>query len=173
VVTQKVLTAVERRATVNPELLILADSRRGLRGYPPVVFKMNASELSALSGSPDELSFDQVKEKAGALAHNNRRSVFITLAEKGIVGATADGEIQHVSALPLRGEIDIVGAGDAVSANLTAAIAAGASLVEALEMANAAASVVIHKLGTTGNASIAEMSEFLIEPNTSSAEDVE
>jgi rfaE bifunctional protein kinase chain/domain len=167
VVTQRVLTALERLASTNPELLILADSRRGLRGYPPVVFKMNACELSALTAAKEVLNFDQVKEKAGALAHNNGRSVFITLAENGIVGATADGQVQHVPSLPLRGEIDIVGAGDAVSANLTSAISAGAALHEALELANAAASVVIHKLGTTGTASISELAEFLLSPTGS------
>jgi bifunctional ADP-heptose synthase (sugar kinase/adenylyltransferase) len=64
-------------------------------------------------------------------------------------------------ALPLRGAIDIVGAGDAVSANLTVAMAAGASLGETLELANAAASVVVHKLGTTGTASVAEIRELV------------
>jgi bifunctional ADP-heptose synthase (sugar kinase/adenylyltransferase) len=59
--------------------------------------------------------------------------------------------------LPVRGEIDVVGAGDAVSANLVSALAAGATLTEALELANAAASVVLHKLGTTGTASVAEI----------------
>jgi len=67
-----------------------------------------------------------------------------------------------VPALPLRGEIDVVGAGDAVSANLAAAIAAGASLPETLELANAAASVVIHKLGTTGTASVGEIEEATV-----------
>ena len=56
---------------------------------------------------------------------------------------------------PVRGEIDIVGAGDAVTANLAAALAAGASHREAMELAMAAASIVIHQLGTTGTASIA------------------
>jgi bifunctional ADP-heptose synthase (sugar kinase/adenylyltransferase) len=63
--------------------------------------------------------------------------------------------------LPVRGQIDIVGAGDAVSANLAAAIAAGATLRESLELANAAASVVIHKLGTTGTASPPEIQGVL------------
>jgi bifunctional ADP-heptose synthase (sugar kinase/adenylyltransferase) len=40
---------------------------------------------------------------------------------------------------------------------LTSALAAGATLREALQLANAAASVVIHKLGTTGTASLAEI----------------
>ena len=40
-------------------------------------------------------------------------------------------------------------------------IAAGATLREALELAMAAASVVVHKLGTTGTASVAEIRELL------------
>jgi bifunctional ADP-heptose synthase (sugar kinase/adenylyltransferase) len=40
-----------------------------------------------------------------------------------------------------------------VTANLTAALASGASRPEALELAMAAANVVIHQLGTTGTAS--------------------
>ena len=160
VVTRSVLEAVGQLADRYPELLILADSRRGLRGYPPVVFKMNASELGALTSAQKEQSLDWVKEKAGALAHKNGRSVFVTLAGGGIVGATAAGEVQHVLSLPLRGEIDIVGAGDAVSANLATAIASGATLLEALELANAAASVVIHQLGTTGSATVGQIAEM-------------
>jgi bifunctional ADP-heptose synthase (sugar kinase/adenylyltransferase) len=56
----------------------------------------------------------------------------------------------HVPALPVRGPIDIVGAGDTVTATLTLALAAGAELREAMELAQAAASVVVHQLGTTG-----------------------
>ena len=59
----------------------------------------------------------------------------MTLAERGIIGALPSGEVAQVPALPLRGPIDIVGAGDSVTANLTAAVAAGATLREALEMA--------------------------------------
>jgi rfaE bifunctional protein kinase chain/domain len=145
----------------NPPLFILADSRRGLKGYPPVVFKMNATELSALTGRCGDLSPAQVQEAAAELAHANGRSVFVSLAERGIVGANPKGLAEHAPALPLRGEIDIVGAGDAVSANLTAAMAAGATLREALEISMAAASVVIHKLGTTGTATPAEIAALL------------
>ena len=67
------------------------------------------------------------------------------------------GRPDHVPAHPVRGPIDIVGAGDAVTANLAAALAARASLREAMELAMAAASVVVHQLGTTGTASIAQL----------------
>jgi len=55
----------------------------------------------------------------------------------------------------------VVGAGDAVSANLAASLAAGANIREAIEIANAAASVVIHKLGTTGTATVNEIASLL------------
>ncbi len=54
-----------------------------------------------------------------------------------------------------------MGAGDAVTANLAAALAAGGSPAEALELASAAASVVIHQLGTTGTASVSQIAETL------------
>ena len=81
----------------------------------------------------------------------------MTLAEAGMIAASADGDSFHSPALPTRGPIDIVGAGDAVTANLTTALAAGASLPETLILANAAASAVIHQLGTTGAATIADL----------------
>jgi rfaE bifunctional protein kinase chain/domain len=162
VMTRAVLEKVKSLANENSDLVVIADSRRSLRDFPPVIFKMNAAELKSLVGAKEELSFQEVGRTAAELALQNRRSVFVTLAEKGIVGTSADGRYGHVPAFPLRGEIDIVGAGDAVSANLAAAIAAGASLNETLELANAAASVVIHKLGTTGTASVGEIEKLLI-----------
>ncbi|MDB6125813.1 MAG: hldE 1, partial [Pedosphaera sp.] len=116
---------------------------------------------AALTGTTSKLKLAGVKTAATTLAKRQGRSCFVTLAEHGILGASADGSIEHLSALPLRGAIDIVGAGDAVTANLTAALAAKAELREALQLANAAASVVIHKLGTTGTASVNEIRNLL------------
>lgn len=157
VVTKRLLKVVRELATRRPWLLILADSRRGLRGFPPVTFKMNRAELSALLDRKLGSSLAGLEQAAGELARRRREACFITLAEKGMLAAAADGTVQHVPALPVRGEIDIVGAGDAVTANLTAALAAGAGMREALQIANAAASIVIHQLGTTGTASLAQI----------------
>jgi bifunctional ADP-heptose synthase (sugar kinase/adenylyltransferase) len=123
---------------------------------------MNARELAALVGASAEPTLGEVKASAAELAHKNRRDIFISLAAEGILGATAQGEVRHIAALPVRGEIDVVGAGDAVSANLISALTAGANISEALELANAAASVVIHKLGTTGTATVAEIADLLL-----------
>jgi bifunctional ADP-heptose synthase (sugar kinase/adenylyltransferase) len=161
VVTQKMLEAIRDVAQAMPRLLILADSRRGLRGYPPVTFKMNAAELSALTGTQKDLSLDEIKAAASALAQQHGRAVFVTVASQGILAAAPTGAVEHVSALPVRGEIDVVGAGDAVTANLTAALAAGATIKEALILANVAASIVIHQLGTTGTAIVSQLAEWL------------
>ena len=118
VVTQKLLQALGPLIERRPGLLILADSRRGLRGYPPVCLKMNAAELSALTGAPGDLTLAQIQNTAALLARQHERSVFVTLAERGIIGASPDDETVHVPAPPVRGEIDIVGAGDSVTANL-------------------------------------------------------
>jgi bifunctional ADP-heptose synthase (sugar kinase/adenylyltransferase) len=48
-------------------------------------------------------------------------------------------------------------------ANLAAALAVGATLREALDLANAAASVVIHQLGASGTASVAQLRRVLFQ----------
>jgi bifunctional ADP-heptose synthase (sugar kinase/adenylyltransferase) len=160
VVTRGLLDCLGELASAHPALPIIADSRRGLRDWPPVSFKMNAAELaSLLTRNKDDASLDVVKGTAVELAARNGRPVFVTLSEQGIVVADPRGQVDHVPALPVRGPIDIVGAGDSVTANLAAALASGASLLEATELASAAASLVIHQLGTTGTANVLELAE--------------
>ncbi len=161
VVTRRVLETLGELAQKNLANLVIADSRRSLRDFPPVTFKMNGAELAALAGVGALQELEAVKRHAGELAARNGQAVFVTLAERGIVGAAPDGTIGHVPTLPLRGEIDIVGAGDSVTANLTCALAAGATLREAMELAMAAASIVIHQLGTTGTASMPQIGQLL------------
>ncbi len=161
VVTRSLLEAVAAVSAARPNLPILADSRRGLRGFPPVCFKMNRAELAALADWNGPLEMPDVKRLARELAKRNGRTVFVTLSEQGILGANPDGEVVHLPTLPVRGPIDIVGAGDAVTANLAAALSGGANLGEALELANTAASIVVHQLGTTGTASVAQLAEWM------------
>ena len=150
VVTQSLLDAL---AEIKDNTLVIGDSRRGLKDWPSIIYKMNAAELAQLTDQTSE-----PEQAARTLAAQTGRPVFLSLSEHGIVGAQPDGRSESRPALPVYGEIDIVGAGDAVMANITTALASQADLGEALELANAAASVVVHKLGTTGTASISEIS---------------
>ncbi len=162
-VARRIRDAALASLRARPNLLALADSRRGLADYPPLAFKMNARELAALHGNAGTLDTAAAARMAAHLARRNRQPVFVTLSESGIVGAPPDAPAAHAPSLPVRGPIDIVGAGDAVTANLAAALAAGATIPEALQIAMAAASVVVHKLGTTGTASPAEIGGLMPE----------
>lgn len=162
VITRRVLQAIGAVRKSQPKLLVMADSRRTLKGYPPVCLKMNRAELSNLAGSSKLVPVGNVGPAAAKLAQKTKNHCFVTLSEEGIIGASPGGSVERLPVIPVRGEIDVVGAGDCVTANLTAALAAGAALKEALEMANAASSIVVHKLGTTGTASISEIRKLLL-----------
>ncbi len=161
VVTLAVREAACSALNARDGLTVLADSRQGLHHFPPLGFKMNAAELARMTGAPESAALETIRDQAAALASTTRRPVFVTLAERGVVGALPGQPAEHQASHPVLGPIDIVGAGDAVTANLTAALAAGAGLREALALAMAAASVVIHQLGTTGTATVAQIVDRL------------
>ena len=64
-------------------------------------------------------------------------------------------------AVPVAGEIDIVGAGDSAMAGLVAALCCGANPLEAALVGNLVASVTVRCIGTTGIASQAQVREAL------------
>ncbi len=164
VVTRAVAEAAHAAMRARDGLVVLADSRRGLRHFPPLAFKMNAAELARMDGGSETESEPEpgaIGARAAALAERNGQPVFVTMAGRGIVGALPGRHPEHVPALPVRGPIDVVGAGDAVTANLAAALAAGADTREAMTLSMAAASLVIHQLGTTGTASPEQISRLL------------
>jgi rfaE bifunctional protein kinase chain/domain len=142
-----VRTALAKAARQVP---VLADSRRCVADFRGAMWKMNAAEFRRLTRRAP-------RSGIAALAAACGKKVFVTLAADGLLGATPEGDVWHIPALPRRGKIDVVGAGDAVTANLAAALAAGADVREALALANVAASVVIHQLGTTGAASVRDL----------------
>ncbi len=164
VFTDGVLATVDEVAAQRPDVFMIADSRRGLAHFPPVGFKMNRAEFTAWQGLGDDPAIERVAERLAGVVRRIGRPGVVTLAADGIVGATPGGAAHHVLAEPVRGEIDIVGAGDAVTAHLTAMLASGATLEQALRIAVAAAAVVIHKLGTTGTATADEIAARLSPP---------
>jgi len=151
VITRQVLKHLGEIQQAFPNKLIIADSRRGLEYYPPLTFKMNADELGSWRGR-EKLEPDQIKTEAKFLSQQTGQRVFVSMADQGIVGADPEGKLVHTKSLPIRSPIDIVGAGDSVTANLCAALAASATLEESLQISMKAASCVIHQLGTTGTA---------------------
>jgi rfaE bifunctional protein kinase chain/domain len=162
VVTKNVLTALVDMVRQQPDLVVLADSRKRIASFPHFSLKMNRPEFCYMAGLLPGASLEEIRDKASTIALLQTRNLFITLAEEGILAATSDGQLIHRPALPVRGPIDVVGAGDSVTANLVAAWATGAALAEVVEFAMAASSIVIHQLGTTGTAGVAGIRELMV-----------
>ena len=147
-------------------MIVLADSRQGLRDFPPMGFKMNAAELARMAGTP-VAGIDAVRQHAADLACAESAARVRHAGRAGHRRCRFERQAPS-TCRPTRSAdpIDIVGAGDAVTANLAAALAAGAHQREAMELAMAAASIVVHQLGTTGTASIAQLADL----NTTTSE---
>jgi D-beta-D-heptose 7-phosphate kinase/D-beta-D-heptose 1-phosphate adenosyltransferase len=92
------------------------------------------------------------------LDHADADAILVTRSEKGMMLVERGGP---VAAVPARARevFDVSGAGDTVIATLALAYADGRSLAQAMHIANAAAGVVVSKLGTA----MADIAEVLHE----------
>lgn len=158
VITERVREELQRLAARFPETVFFADSRVRIGLFRGVMVKPNRLEAAMAMGyqGSGEPGLAEAAEFGQRLARRNGRPVFITLGADGIL-ACSEEAAEHVPALPLRGPIDIVGAGDSASAGIVSALCAGAGLADAAWVGNLCASVTIHKLGTTGTASPPEL----------------
>ncbi len=117
--------------------------------------KVNNFEARQIVGGTEEIPLSDV---ATRLYEKNRRPVVITRGEKGMLVCDKDGWYE-VPTIRIEGPIDVVGAGDSVTASMTAALCAGASLQEAALLGNVTASLIVEQIGTTGTATRAEVRE--------------
>ncbi|PRC92536.1 Bifunctional protein RfaE, domain I [Solimicrobium silvestre] len=105
----------------------------------------NKSELRQVIG--DWKSEAELTEKAQNLRrHLNIQALLVTRSEEGMSLYT-EGLTHHVPTMA-REVFDVSGAGDTVIATLGAMLASGKDLLEAVEIANRAAGIVVGKLGT-------------------------
>ena len=112
------------------------------------VLKPNRREAFLAAGLPYSLDEEAVL-KAGAVLQKKHaiRHLLITLGEAGMLLLEQGKKPYHT---PTRAQdvFDVSGAGDTAIAAFTLALAAGATGIEAAEIANHAAGVVVGKLGT-------------------------
>jgi rfaE bifunctional protein kinase chain/domain len=168
------LTGAAREALADADALLLEDYNKGAlapaliaavmevarrRGIPVVVdpkyrqffayagatvFKPNRRELeSALGAAVDLQNRGALPE---ALARLKVDNLLVTLGAEGMLLVTKDGGSVRIPSIA-RQVYDVSGAGDTVTAWLGTALAAGASLPEAAQLANYAAGVEVGKPG--------------------------
>lgn len=107
----------------------------------------NMAEFEAVVGVCE--SEDDIVEKGYQLIEDyDLKALLVTRSEKGMTLLQIGKPIYH---LPTQAKevFDVTGAGDTVIASLAAALSAGCTLEESCFFANAAAGVVVGKLGTS------------------------
>jgi D-beta-D-heptose 7-phosphate kinase/D-beta-D-heptose 1-phosphate adenosyltransferase len=112
------------------------------------VLKPNRREIFLATGLPYSQEEEQVLKAAAVLQKRHAiRYLLITLSEAGMLLVEQGQKPYHT---PTRAQdvFDVSGAGDTAIAAFTLALAAGATGIEAAEIANHAAGVVVGKLGT-------------------------
>jgi D-beta-D-heptose 7-phosphate kinase/D-beta-D-heptose 1-phosphate adenosyltransferase len=168
------LIAAAREALADADALLLEDYNKGAlapdlilavmeigrrRGIPIIVdpkyrqffeyagatvFKPNRRELeSALGAAVDLQNGDALPQVLSRLKVDN---LLVTLGSDGMVLVTKDGGLIQIPSIA-RQIYDVSGAGDTVTAWLGTALAAGASVREAAQLANYAAGVEVGKPG--------------------------
>ncbi|HID63084.1 MAG TPA: carbohydrate kinase [Anaerolineae bacterium] len=164
VITDRVRTEIGELALRHPGVVFAADSRARIGLFQHIIVKPNARE-AILAVRPDwsgkandESELELARESGAELFRRNRKPVFLTVGAQGILLFTEAG-CERVPAVPVSGEIDIVGAGDSVMAGIVSALCSGAEPGEAALLGNLVASITIQQIGTTGTATPAQVRE--------------
>lgn len=110
------------------------------------LIKPNQAEFEVIVGACDS-EVDFMQKGRQLLADLNLHALLVTRSEKGMVLFQRDTE-PYVQATQASEVYDVTGAGDTVIATLATALAAGSDLVQATQIANLAAGLVVRKLGT-------------------------
>lgn len=110
------------------------------------LMKPNHKEFRAAVG--DWSTEQEMVQKARVMMDNmGFASILVTRGSEGMTLIQNDGQVMHLPARS-REVFDVSGAGDTVIATLAAALAAGETLVDAVQLCNIAAGIVVTKLGT-------------------------
>ncbi len=150
ILNNAVLADLTRRARAAGKLIALDPKpRRGLAFHGLDLItpnKREALQLAGLEPAP-HAPFPAAEVCARLHERHATRHLVVTLGEEGMLLST-EGKVRKIIPTAAREVFDVSGAGDTALAGLVLALAAGTSLERAAHFANAAAGVVVGKLGT-------------------------
>jgi rfaE bifunctional protein kinase chain/domain len=147
------------KGALSPGLILAAMEVARRRGIPIVVdpkyrqffeyagatvFKPNRRELESALGAAVDLNHASVLPEV--LTRLKVDNLLVTLGPEGMLLVTKDGALTQIPSIA-RQVFDVSGAGDTVTAWLGTALAAGATVREAAQLANYAAGVEVGKRG--------------------------
>lgn len=110
---------------------------------------LTPNRLETLTATGIELDdMDGVRRAAQALcAMADLEAAIITLGARGMYCLNADGTHECLIPARVRAVFDVTGAGDTAIATLAFALASGADLEQAMQLANAAAGITVQRFG--------------------------
>ena len=150
------------KSTLSPEIVASVIGRARLCGIPVFVdpksrdfadyrgatcVTPNLREFAAAAGGVPDGDASLVAAADAIISHADLGAILVTRSERGMILVEASGEVRSVPARA-REVFDVSGAGDTVIAAMALCVAGGFSLSQAMHVANAAAGVVVGKLGT-------------------------
>lgn len=151
------------KGVLTPELLQQI-IKMGRQAKVPVIVDPKGTDFSRYRGAslltPNRREAEvatgiQIMDDATLLKAGNKLlceqqldALVLTRSEEGMSLFAADGSVEHLPT-EAREVFDVSGAGDTVIAVIGAALAVGASLIDAAKLANLAAGIVVGKLGTS------------------------
>jgi rfaE bifunctional protein kinase chain/domain len=150
VVTKALRDAINEMGQSNPGKVVWVDSRKRAELFAACYLKPNEDE--AREAAVRLLGHDDYFHLFGALG---LRALIVTAGERGATVLDSLGTRTHKT-ISVENPIDICGAGDSFSAAAASALAAGATIDEAVQLGNLVASITIMKKGT-GTATPAEV----------------
>jgi rfaE bifunctional protein kinase chain/domain len=142
VVTNAVREVINQFAAEEPAKIVWVDSRKRAELFQNCYLKPNEDE--AREAAQRRYGNDDYTPLAADLG---LRALVVTIGGQGADVIDAQGR-RRIAARPQPKPVDICGAGDSFSAGAATALAAGATIDEAVALGNAVASVTIMKKGT-------------------------
>ncbi|HEY5289383.1 MAG TPA: D-glycero-beta-D-manno-heptose 1-phosphate adenylyltransferase [Caulobacteraceae bacterium] len=147
VVTKKVIAACLAAAKASGAPLVVDSKARHFGHYGQAdIIKPNAAELAFATDLPTGSDVEIEVALAKALEISACRAILVTRSAQGMSLAVRGETVRHFRR-PAPEVFDTAGAGDTALAALGLALAAGAAVDEAVELALLASSVVVEKAG--------------------------
>jgi D-beta-D-heptose 7-phosphate kinase/D-beta-D-heptose 1-phosphate adenosyltransferase len=145
--TPKVIAACLAAASAAGAPVIVDPKGRSFAPYGAAdLIKPNAKELALVTGHPVETDGEVEAALAGALDGCAAKAILVTRAGRGMSLAVRGQAVRHVKARA-RQVFDVSGAGDTVLAAIGFALAGGAHIDAAIELAILASGIVVGKAG--------------------------
>jgi D-beta-D-heptose 7-phosphate kinase/D-beta-D-heptose 1-phosphate adenosyltransferase len=168
VLSDAVTAALIARARDDGRAVVVDPKGRDFGRYRgATVLTPNRNELAHATGMPTDSDDEVIAACRKLIADCGVDAVLATRSERGMT--LVDGVSVHHLPARAREVFDVSGAGDTVVAIVAASIAAGASLIEAAQLANLGAGVVVGKVGTA----VAHPAEIIAALHESAFQDAE